>query len=62
MVSYQKAAEHEGFVGGGEFGEGHEEGGGDGQGVVEEQAGFSVRKKEILEGFFMGIYYSVCTK
>ena len=47
----EEAAEHEGFVGGGEFGEGHEEGGGERQGVVEEQAGFSGREKEILEGF-----------
>ena len=51
----EEAAEHEGFVGGGEFGEGHEEGGGDGEGVVEEQAGFSV----IGEGDFRLFYGNI---
>ena len=48
-------------LGGGEFGEGHEEGGGDGEGVVEEEAGFSVWKKEILEGFLWD-YIIVCAQ
>ncbi len=55
MVSYKKAAEHERLVGGGEFGEGHEEGGGEGEGVVEEEAGFSVRGEGELRGFLIGV-------
>jgi hypothetical protein len=55
VVSYKKAAEHERLVGGGEFGEGHEERGGERQGVVEEEAGFSVRKDVCFRVFYGNI-------